>query len=523
MKIDLKDILPHDGESPSAFAERIGVSYSLAATSVSKKSKGQFFTPLSIAHFMSTKIVNDKNKITILDPGCGTAILSSALIEHLLIGISPKEITLVLYETDFELIPFLVKVVDYLKLWLQKKDVFFTYEINQSDFILDNSTCLDSDLSLFGGASECRKYDFIISNPPYFKLSKDDPRVRASLCITDGQPNIYSIFMAISAGLLSYGGKMVFIVPRSFTSGRYFRAFRNYFLDKVNIELIHLFNTRSGTFSKDNVLQETLILVASLKNDKKKKHITISFSEGIGDLFSPVVKEHLMDEVVDCDSKEKIIHLPVNSHEEEVVKLFKSWTGSLNMYNIQISTGPVVAFRSKDFIIESQQDGAVPLYWLHNVVKMLADHPINKKDKGQYILVNNDSYSMLLPNKNYIFLRRFSSKDDTSRLVAAPYFGNMSEYSLIGVENKLNYIYRPKGHLDRFEVMGLCGLLNSELFDLYFRTFNGNVNVSATELRQMPLPDLHIIKEIGRKLVLMNDFSLENISFVINKFFKVSK
>ncbi len=99
----------------------------------------------------------------------------------------------------------------------------------------------------------------------------------------------------------------------------------------------------------------------------------------------------------------------------------------------------------------------------------------------------------------------------------------MSEYSLIGVENKLNYIYRPKGHLDRFEVMGLCGLLNSELFDLYFRTFNGNVNVSATELRQMPLPDLHIIKEIGRKLVLMNDFSLENISFVINKFFKVSK
>ena len=109
MKIDVKDILPHDGESPSAFAERIGVSYSLAATSVSKKSKGQFFTPLSIAHFMSTKIVNDKNKITILDPGCGTAILSSALIEHLLIGISPKEITLVLYETDFELIPFLVK------------------------------------------------------------------------------------------------------------------------------------------------------------------------------------------------------------------------------------------------------------------------------------------------------------------------------------------------------------------------------------------------------------------------------
>jgi adenine-specific DNA-methyltransferase len=67
--------------------------------------------------------------------------------------------------------------------------------------------------------------------------------------------------------------------------------------------------------------------------------------------------------------------------------------------------------------------------------------------------------------------------------------------------------------------MGIAALLNSNLFDTYFRTFNGNVNVSATELRAMPLPALETVKEIGEKLILINNFSMENVSKVIDDFF----
>lgn len=90
------------------------------------------------------------------------------------------------------------------------------------------------------------------------------------------------------------------------------------------------------------------------------------------------------------------------------------------------------------------------------------------------------------------------------------------------MENKLNYIYRPKGHLDRTEVIGISALLDSDLFDVYFRTFNGNVNVSATELRSMPLPDLGIIKSIGEKLILKNNFSVENVNEIVNNYFQIS-
>jgi adenine-specific DNA-methyltransferase len=125
----------------------------------------------------------------------------------------------------------------------------------------------------------------------------------------------------------------------------------------------------------------------------------------------------------------------------------------------------------------------------------------------------------LLPNKNYIFLRRFSAKDDKSRLVAAPYFVGISQAEFIGVENHLNYIYRPQGHLARNEILGLAALLNSKLFETYFRNFNGNINVSATELREMPLPPLEDIKEIGNQIILTNNFSPSVVDELVNDYF----
>ena len=107
-------------------------------------------------------------------------------------------------------------------------------------------------------------------------------------------------------------------------------------------------------------------------------------------------------------------------------------------------------------------------------------------------------------------------------MIAAPYFCNKTNARYIGVENKLNYIYRPNGHLDRTEVIGISALLDSDLFDDYFRTFNGNVNVSATELRSMSLPDLEIIRSIGEKLILKNNFSIENVNEIVNNYFQIN-
>jgi adenine-specific DNA-methyltransferase len=328
-----------------------------------------------------------------------------------------------------------------------------------------------------------------------------------------------------AAKLLKNGGELIFIIPRSFAAGNYFRAFREAFFSEVELEQIHLFNSRTDTFNRDDVLQETLII----KGKKQKlngnlPNILLTHSNGVSDLDKPTDKEYQADELIDFNTKEKILHLPSNEMEDKVIKLFKSWSGSLHKYEMQISTGPVVSFRATEYLFEQYQNGTiflVPLYQLINTGKMTFEFPVSKKGKPQYIQLCEETKPLLLPNKNYVFLRRFSAKDDKSRLVASPYFIDISQAEFIGVENHLNYIYRPKGHLDRNEILGLAALLNSKLFDTYFRTFNGNINVSATELREMPMPPLEDIKQIGNQIILQNNYSQLLVDGIVNDYFDI--
>jgi adenine-specific DNA-methyltransferase len=522
------NIQAFDQELPSNFADRLGIYYTQQVTAKHKKVNGQFFTPTPIAQLLASFCDLSKTRIRILDPGCGTAILSCALIENLVtVQNEIEQIDLVAYETDLDLIPFSQKALDYLKEWLSNKGIQFNNILHYSDFVLENATVLKGNNfpNLFQEANSINKnFDIIISNPPYFKLSKDDKRVVASQELVSGQPNIYSIFMGIAAKLLSENGELIFITPRSFASGNYFKAFRELFFNTVQIEKIHLFNSRKDTFNRDSVLQETVVIKAISEKIDRNKKVLVSSSVGIRDIFEPTVKYFNAHELIDLNSNEKILHLPTSDKEESILNLVSTWENVLTDFNIKISTGPVVSFRALDFIQKNYENATVflaPLFWLHNVSKMILEWPKQLKEKGQYIRIETGSKSLLIPNKNYIFLRRFSTKDDKSRLIAAPYFCNYAKSDFIGVENKVNYIYRKDGHLDRDEVVGLCALLNSELFDTYFQIFNGNVNVSATELREMRFPPLNNIKKIGNKVILSNDYSLNNVNSIVNELFKL--
>lgn len=508
-------------ELPSHFADRLAIAYASSVTQQHKKENGQFFTPVEIAELMASYSDFDGDSIRVLDPGCGSAILSCALIEHIANNNGMvRNIELVAYETDSELIPTSKQALDYLTKWGTQREINITTTLYTEDFILHNSDCFKESGNLFSKPVE--QFDIVISNPPYFKLSIDDKRSKVAKVVINGHPNIYALFMALSAKLLKENGELIFITPRSYAAGRYFKIFREYFFRIIDLDKVHLFVSRRDTFSRDKVLQETVIIKGT-KRPEPEPRVTISSSSGLKDLKHPLIKVFPKKDIIDLRSNEKILYLPTTDYDEAVLEIFKNRTGNLAKYNIKISTGPVVAFRARDFLREKLENGTVelaPLFWLHNVKRMILEWPIVKPKKEQYIHIEEKSMPLLVPNKNYILLRRFSSKDDKNRLIAAPYFCNSIQADFIGVENKVNYIYRPKGHLERNEVVGLCALLNSSLFDAYFRIFNGNVNVSATELREMPLPPLDTILEIGDAIILSNDFSVENTSRIVNQYFE---
>ena len=69
---------------PSEFADSLGLQYTATVTKEHKKEEGQFFTPKEISSFMGNIASEPTSKnISILDPGCGTAILTCSLIEKI--------------------------------------------------------------------------------------------------------------------------------------------------------------------------------------------------------------------------------------------------------------------------------------------------------------------------------------------------------------------------------------------------------------------------------------------------------
>ena len=173
--------LPTEKEKPSEYAERLGNIYSHTTAQNDKKHKGQFFTPGQIVRFMAAQAdVPAYNDIRILDPGCGSAILSCSLIEALSAkSDKPINIVLDLYDTDIRLVPVTETVLAYLQNWCEAEKINLTYNLYPADFVLENADSISNQHTLFG-ESDNWQYDYIISNPPFgIDWEASEKRVKA--------------------------------------------------------------------------------------------------------------------------------------------------------------------------------------------------------------------------------------------------------------------------------------------------------------------------------------------------------
>lgn len=506
---------------PSSLSEEIGREYSANISKEQKKILGQFFTPAKVANFMAGLLdVNSrKKKIKILDPGCGALSLTCALVERLIDRNQKIEkIEIDAFDTDPSLEPIVTNVSRILKNWGKEKEVEIDINYSNSDFLLSHKI-------YFKKGFNTPIYDFIVSNPPYFKIKKEDERISIFNSPFQGQQNIYSLFLLGASKLLKKQGQLVFLVPRSFTSGVYFQSFQKLFLKEVDFEYFHLFNSRTDGFKRDKVLQENVILKAVPKNKTHSSKIKISSSQGISDLELLKEKEFSIELILKKIGKLNIIHLPINELEEEAMNLFSTWTHNLNSFGMKVSTGPVVPFRCKSHLKHRKPKNSnyVPLIWMHNCLKMKLNWPSKKKDKEAWIVDNLQSNSKTIRNQNYILLRRFSSKDDNAKLVATPHLEKKINHNKLGIENHLNYLYKPVGTLELEEVFGLSVLYNSSIFDAYIRSLSGNTQVSATELNALPLPSIDTIKKIGVQYMSLNGHGIQEIDNIVNKTFELSQ
>lgn len=463
-----------------------------------RKEKGQYFTPQRVSEFMVKQFenINKKEELRILDPGAGVGIFESAICEYMKLLEKNIKISFDLYESDINILHLLRINMRACKESMACEGFKVAYRVFGEDFILSNASILNNQKK--SSDADKKGYDLVIANPPYYKLKKGSIQEIGIKNIMNVQPNIYSLFMILSAKSLKNGGQMSILTPRSYCSGLYFRNFRKQFFEVVKPYKIHLFNSRKEVFKKYNVLQENMILTA-IKTSRIPENILVSVSEGTPDENEmPRIRSISYDKIIVEKNDDILMRIPTSELEESIASCIDKLENNLGILGFKVSTGPVVPFRSKDFLLEMTHDfnGYVPLIWMHNIVNGVVKWPL-KNNKPVGIRKTEESRKILVPNKNYILIKRFSSKEGKQRINAGIYLNNLFNSDLIGIENHVNYIYKKDGELGTSEAHGIVALLNSRLYNKYFQITNGSTQVNATELRNIPLPSLEIIRRIG--------------------------
>ncbi|MCW5947495.1 MAG: Eco57I restriction-modification methylase domain-containing protein [Fimbriimonadales bacterium] len=452
-------------------------------------------TPLPVARLMASMLECDREDVSILDAGAGIGSLLAAAIEHLCSRPSrPRFVRVVAYEIDPNLLPYLEGTLRLCEVACREAGVRFTGEIRAIDFIRDTH-----DRIMYGlfSSRPADHFDIVIQNPPYRKVNVNSDHRALVEQLGVRTTNLYAAFITASVRLLADGGELVAITPRSFCNGPYFRSFRKFLLGLAPLTRIHIFDSREEAFRDDSVLQETIIFRA-VRSTVPPALISITSSKGRGD-ESYLTVQVPMREVVKPSDPESFIHIVQHDLSTYDVELMQSCRETLAKLGIAVSTGRVVDFRAKQYLRAKPEEQTAPLIYPHHFERGYVKWPKVIR-KPNAIVAGPNTERQLVPNEHYVLVKRFSSKEERRRVVAAVYDADRVPCEAVGFENHLNYFHRQGGGVDMEFARGLCLFLNSTLVDAYFRQFNGHTQVNATDLRNMRYPTEAALRRLGASM-----------------------
>jgi adenine-specific DNA-methyltransferase len=453
---------------------------------------GQFLTPVAIAQFMSSMFESGPQEVRILDPGAGAGVLFATCVETLISQEHrPLSITIVAYETDSTIQPYLEDTLKRCQSLCISNGIEFHGIIKREDFV--SAAIRETRDFLF--VVPIARFTHVILNPPYKKINSQTDICRMLYSSDIEVANLYAVFVWLSMLLLEPGGQMVAITPRSFCNGPYFKKFRAAFLRMMSLEQIHIFESRKKAFGDDDVLQENIIYHA-VRALQKPKSVTISASEGL-DFEKSRTLSVPYSRVVHPGDRDMFIHLDVNDADDSPVERMKCFSSSLNKLGLSVSTGRVVDFRAREHLRQTPEQETVPLIYPCHFLNGFISWPVESGKKPNAIVSSSETSDLLLEAGFYVLTKRFSSKEQLRRVMAAIYDPERIDARLVGFENHLNYFHKQGGGLSADLAKGLAVYLNSTIVDQYFRVFSGHTQVNATDLRKMPYPTHEQLVRLG--------------------------
>lgn len=455
---------------------------SLTLDPVRRVDLGQYFTPDPVAKFMASMFRLTDEPATMLDPGAGVGSLTAAFVAR---WSSECESPLVATACEVD-----------ADLHDELADTLTECERHGSvNATLHGANFIEWAVHTLGGIRlvDHPGYDYIVMNPPYRKLASRSRERDFLRSIGLDAPNLYAAFLALGARLLSPGGQLVAITPRSFANGPYFKSFRREFLDRVGLRHIHVYDSRGTAFSDADVLQENVVFLAERSPERPAVLVTSSHSPASTACVSRTVP---YDEVVRPDDPEHFVHLTPDEEQAAVAAAVSALPTTIAALGATVSTGKVVDFRSKEHLRPHPGDDTVPLVYPTHMSEGAITWPKDGK-KPNALVRCVETEQLLLPAGWYVVVKRFSAKEERRRVVASVVRLDDLPGDRWAFENHLNVLHDDQKSLDPLLATGLATWLNSTAVDTAFRQFSGHTQVNATDLRNMRYPTAPELAALG--------------------------
>lgn len=355
--------------------------------------------------------------------------------------------------------------------------------VRDARLLLDSRIVVGDALAV--APAEGDRFDVVLSNPPYRKLTADE-FARLSAPYRDlaiGQPNLYALFIDLSLRLCKRGGHIGLLTPAGFFGGRSFGPLRKRIRQEADVRQVDFIDRRDGAFL--DVEQETAITV--LRKDKgPRSAVAVSVTADAKEFES--LGLHTLPEGLTAPWA-----LPRNRKDTGAIPAFGGAGWNLESYGYAPRTGFLVPHRMPVPRLKTKGNRlwACPLIWAtqigHDGVHRFA--PGRKAHADIYVDVSSHGAEGVLTTPS-VAIQRTSSKDQGRRVRCAPITeAFVAEHQGYMGENHVCFVVPILGRPQLVSVELLSAILNSGPVDEAFRCLSGTATVSAYELRALPLPD----------------------------------
>jgi len=457
-----------------------------------KKLFGQYYTPNYMVEHVLTMLDMKKNVIKdykIVDPACGTGAFLIKVIDKLFQFGFSLEAVCDFVNTQlfgFDINPsavFLCKLSIFLKL-LSSCNSDAEYEYIFNNINLNNIKNINTITT-----SIDEKFNIILGNPPYFKIKNSSLECRPEYSkILNGQGNIYALFMQWALLHIEAKGNICLIVPQSFRSGKYFKKIRK---ELCNYSLKEILTIDSKKRNQVFLDAEQAILIMHLKNEVhgvRNTVVSVSY-DGINTLTIGHFNQ------LDILSSESLI-LPVNQCSKNLILKIKTNFSKFQDVekDLTFGNGLFVWNQNKKFLSSDSKDN-YPIIYANYIVNNSFEfdeekNDIKKEDARRPFCSPNTKCNGFVCKGKKLIIKRTSGIENFLRIKSCIISDDfIMKYPKYYLENHINFLYYKKDKNKAISVKKLLyisAFLSSDIANFIFKLMNGNTQVSATELNELP-------------------------------------